>query len=134
MKKLIYFLILTLLILSTTSCVPTKYETAKDKLESAGYHVQVYNEDKYDMSVFEKDFGYVGVTTVITAFINSGERIEHYVNIIYFDTIKHAKEGYERVTYLDDVSPIKDETVYGFYRSGKCVYYGDQAGIKALSK
>lgn len=133
MKKLIYLMLLVLL-LFVSSCVPTKRETVETKLTDAGFNVLSYDESNHNMEKYNQTFGYEGCDVVITAFINDGTKITEYVNIMHFDTIKHAKVGLDRVIYMDEHAENPDETVYDFRRSGKWVYYGTKDGLDALEK
>lgn len=133
MKKLIYILLLSFLIL-TTSCLPNKAETVKDKMKKDGYTVEIYTKDKFNLDMMEKDFGYTNLNTVINVFKFTEERIDEYVNILIFDNKESAKAAYNKINEQKDHGEIKDETLEEIKIKGTWVYYGTKSTIKKLEK
>ena len=115
MKKFVKFtslaLVLVLAVAMLTACLPSDIESAKAKLEEAGYAVVSYSEEADGLQG-----GFLAKTGLI-----GGES----VYALYFDSAASAKEWFNANTSRDDTSTKC---------SGKWVYWGTEGGIKAFEK
>lgn len=116
MKKFAKFtalaLVLVLAVAMLTACVPSDIETAKVKMEEAGYSV-------FDLTDSEAE-GLQGYFIAKTGIV-SGEKL----TAMYFDTAANAKSWYEANTTKDDTTTKC---------AGRWVYWGTVGGVQAFEK
>ena len=115
MKKFVKFtslaIVLVLAVALFAACVPSDVESAKAKLEEAGYVVVSYSEEADGIQG-----GFLATKGLI-----GGES----VYALYFDSAASAKEWFNANTSRDDTTTKC---------SGKWVYWGTEGGVKAFEK
>lgn len=128
MKKTITIVALVALVavlcVAMVACIPSDPNKAISNLKDAGYTAV---EDTAVIPAALRFAQVKGVETVITAMNKDGE----HVTLIYFDSTGNAKEAYSTVEeYAKKNDKEKDEVA--IKKSGKVIYYGSEAGIKAV--
>lgn len=97
------------------ACVPTNLEKAKEKMENEGF------------TVLSASFNYEGIEGAFNATKASFSEGSGTLTAIYFESTSAAKEAYE--TIVGEENKDKDNAVK---QSGRWVYFGTSAGIKAF--
>lgn len=121
--KLSSLAILLVALLTLTACVPSA-DKAKEKMTDAGY-VTLDTKSIFgnDDSKVENIFYFAEGDNVVQAGANvltGGD----WVVAIYYKETADAKEAY------DKYKESKDDEESAVKRSGKCVYYGTEQGMK----
>lgn len=114
MKKFAKFtalaLVLVLAVAMLTACVPSDIETAKEKMEEAGYTVRSYSKEAEGLQ---------------GGFLATKGLLGESVYALYFDSAANAKSWYEANTTKDDTTTKC---------AGKWVYWGTEGGMKDFAK
>ena len=116
MFKLFSLLALFAFVFTLVSCKPDNGEEAKERLEEAGYKVEVFTGSAADAMLMGVD----GVSELVVA----GKSGETFVAILF-----DSKDAAENA-----ISDVKTGVAGKFeiHHSGKWVYYGSQSGIDAF--
>lgn len=101
------------------ACFPSNPTDAKANLEKNGY---VAGEDKLVVPTALKLVGVNDLESVVT-----GKKGEDYCTLIYFKDANAAKEAYAKV----EEYAKKEDGKAVIKKSGKVIYYGTDAGVKA---
>ena len=113
MKKMSKLLSLILILITSvfvfTACVPSDINSAKEKMEEAGYYVK-------DYSGYDKDKGVIGAITaikvsdgIIALYFNSSQEAKDYADGWYDSKFDHVKyDG--RWAFAGTKSAIEDFT------------------------
>ena len=127
MKLIKQFSLLTLvcvLFLSLVACAPKNAEKAEEKLEKAGYEVEVA-DSKIELAILEA-FGIKNVEAAVAAYSENGEE---FVMAFLFEEKADAKEAMESIgKYFED--ELGDDYSGSVKRSGKWIYTGTEQGMK----
>ncbi len=130
LKKLSVF-VLVFALLALTSCVPSA-DKAEEKMKEEGYYtidlgklgdkllggVETEGEDVETVMVFAKGENAINAAVNV---LTGGD----YVIAVYYKEAKAAKEAYNEMKSENEDTAAK--------RSGKCIYYGTEAGMKAFN-
>lgn len=105
------------------ACIPNDYSKAEKNLKDAGYNVLVYTTVAPTALKIAK---IENVEAVLTA-----DKGEDAITMVYFKDSGSAKDSYEEVEkyYKDKDAKNKERTIK---RSGKVIYIGTEAAIKAV--
>lgn len=121
--KLSSLLLVLLACLTLSSCVPSA-DKAEEKMEEAGYvAIDSSKIFKSDESKVEKVFYFAKGDNGLEAAANvltGGD----WVLAIYYKETADAKEAY------NEYKESSDEEESAVKRSGKCIYYGTEGGMK----
>ena len=134
MKKIIAIIavIALMAVLGTVlfACVPANADKAKAKLEKAGYTVSVEDIDADMAKLAKMD----GAQKSIEAYKEAEkEEDSEYVMAILFDSAKNAKAYFN--DNKDDIKKMgEDVEDFEYGQSGKWVYGGTKAAVKAFKK
>ncbi len=116
--------LVSVLCVAMVACIPSDPNKAISNLEKEGYTAA---KDTTVIPVALRLAQVKGVETVVTAMNKDGE----HVTLIYFDSKDNAEAAYSTVeTYAKKNDKEKDEVA--IKKSGKVIYYGSEAGIKAV--
>ena len=130
MKKLVRVLSFALVALTLctlfAACAPAKDPAdAKAALEDAGYVAT-----KTDGAILALA-GIKDCTDVVTGTKKEDDKIES-VSIYYFETAEAAEEAFEKIEDLiEELKTEDDASDFVFKQSGKIVYGGTKAAVKA---
>lgn len=134
MKKMIKLialaLVLTLSVVMLASCnVPNANpEKAIEALEKKGYKA---TEDKYVLPAIFAGLGIKNVAVVITGTDIIDDKTEH-VTIVYFEDADSAEAAWNDLKeYAEKEDKDEKDTDWTIDRSGKMIYWGTKAAIKA---
>ncbi len=130
MTKLIALaLVAVMCVALLVACAPaSKPADAKAALEKNGYTV-VLVDNETALKAAELLAGIDDLVATVNGTKKDGDKIEH-VAIYYFEDSEAASEAYDKL--VDDSDEEKDdETDWVFKKSGKMVYYGTEAAVKA---
>lgn len=138
MKKTIKLLALSLvtliIALACVGCAPNKDPNkAKGNLESAGYTV-VKAEDAISLTVIEAVLGCNrgDLVASVTAVKANDDDSSEFIQILYFKDDGAAKACWEKAkSYLEDSAKDDTDSNVKTERSGKIIYSGTEAAIKA---
>lgn len=126
MKKILKmssFALLLVALLTLTSCVPSA-DKAKEKMSDKGYcSLDTKSILGNDNSKIENVFYFAKGDNAIVAAANvltGGD----WVIAIYYKETADAKESYE------EYKESKEDEKTAVKRSGKCIYYGTEQGLK----
>ena len=142
LKSLLAVMLIAMMALSFTSCgVARTPEKAEKKLEKAGYTVETTDDEATRTMVAEM----YGLKAEDIEVLLTASKGDEYVSIIYCTNakaakkiakelkkeMKEAKEAAEKLsgTLKEEAEKELKNTKYG--RSGKAVYTGTKAGVKA---
>ena len=106
------------------ACAPANVEKAKEKMEAAGYSVELISEETTEIGLGEAAEGSIIATKTEGGLLN----LKTYIlTAVLFDSTKAAKEYYEQtVENADDNTGVK--------RSGKWVIVGSLEAIDVFMK
>ena len=133
MKKMIKLialaLVLTLSVVMLASCnAPNSNpEKAVAALKEADYKAV---EDDTVTPLFLAGLGIKDVDVVVTGTAVIDKKVEH-VTIIYFESADAAKAAWEDVKEYAETDKGEEDTDWTIDRSGKMIWYGTEAAIKA---
>lgn len=117
--------LVSVLAVALVACVPSDYEKAVANLEEAGYITTVTEADNaISQALLEKAYGAGCIAHVNGTYISTGGGA--MINLVYFDSAEHAK------AYWDTIKDEEVEEGWKAARSGKVVYVGTEAAIKAV--
>ena len=127
MKKFVKILSLmvcvVLGVVMLTGCAPSNVEKAKEKMNKAGYtSVSISLKDYSD---YEGITGGIVSTRKVDKDTPAGE-IGSSIIVLYFDSAKSAKTAFDKA---NEDKKFDKKTVG---RSGKCIYIGTEAAVKAF--
>lgn len=113
--------LVAVLVVALVACVPSKPEKAEANLKKAGYETVVVKESDGKLAQITLAAYGDGCVATVTGFSKDAKE---GVNIVYFDSADNAKAYWEK---------HKDEEKEGYKsgRSGKVVYVGTEAAVKA---
>ena len=124
MKKLITIFLVVLTCLCFAACTPANVEKAKEKMEAAGYSVELISEDVVEIGLGEEAEGSIIATKTEGGLLN----LKTYIlTAVLFDSTKAAKEYYEQT-----VENAGGDT--GVKQSGKWVIVGSLEAIDEFMK
>lgn len=116
--------LVAVLCVAMVACIPSDPNKAISNLEKEGYTAV---KDATVIPAALRLAQVKGVETVVTAANKDGE----HVTLIYFDSTENAKAAYSTVeSYAKKNDKSKDEVA--IKKSGKIIYYGSEAGVKAV--
>ena len=130
MKLIALALVLTLSVLTLVSCFAPNANPDKaiEALKDADYKAV---EDDTVTPLILAGLGVKDVETVVTGTAVIDDKIEH-VTIIYFDDAEDAKAAWEKVKeYAEKEDKDEKDTDWTIAKSGKMIWYGTKAAIKA---
>ena len=133
MKKFVRILALSLvavmLCAAFASCAPAKdAEKALEALREAEY---ISAKDDTVLPVIFAGLRIKGVDTVVTGTAVIDDKAEH-VTIVYFEDADAAKAAWEDVKeYAEKEDKDEEDTDWTINKSGKMIYWGTKAAIKA---
>ena len=127
MKKIITIIavIALLAVLGTVlfACVPSDPSKAKEKLKKAGYDVEIDTVDEYIAAYLGKPDG-----AKKYLFAEDEDDDDEYIYALYFESSSKAK------AYYKDHKDDKQYSDLKTGQSGKWVYAGTEAAVKAFKK
>ena len=124
MKKFIMLVLSALTCLCFVACAPKTVEKAKEKMEAAGYSVELISEDVAEIGLGEEAEGSIIATKTEGGLLN----LKTYIlTAVLFDSTKAAKEYYEQT-----LENSNGDT--GITRSGKWVVVGNVEAIDEFMK
>lgn len=126
--------LVSVLAVALVACVPSDPEKAVANLEEAGY-ITSYIKASDGAGVqlgLEAAFGEGCIGHVSGKYVNisTGGSTAEVVNIVYFSSTDAAKAYYEELK-ADFEKAEEDKEDYKIGKSGKVVYAGTEAGVKA---
>ncbi len=130
MKLIALALVLTLSVLTLVSCFAPNANPDKaiEALEKKGYKAA---EDKYALPAIFAGLGVKNVDVVVTGTDVIDDKIEH-VTIVYFEDADSAKAAWNDLKeYAEKEDKDEKDTDWTIDRSGKMIYWGTKAAIKA---
>lgn len=113
--------------------------TAKDNLKKEGYSATVYDSDNAFVKVGLSLFGLEKVAQVLVASKYADDSFE-FLTVLYFDSAKDANEMVEKAKeYAKDQEKDQEkdqkkkegEVEWTFGKSGKMIWFGTKAAVKA---
>lgn len=121
--KLSSLAIVLMALLTLTACAP-KADKAKEKMEKAGYFaVDTKSVIGNETSKYENFFVFAKGDNAVNAaasMLTGGD----YVVALYFKDAEEAKKAY------DEYKESKEGEKANVKKSGKCLYYGTEQGMK----
>ena len=130
MKLIALALVLTLSVLTLVSCFAPNPNPDKaiEALEKKGYKAA---EDKYVLPAIFAGLGVKNVDVVITGTDVIDDKTEH-VTIVYFEDADSAEAAWNDLKeYAEKEDKDDKDTDWTIDRSGKMIYWGTKAAIKA---
>ncbi len=130
MKLIALALVLTLSALTLVSCFAPNPnpEKAIEALEKKGYKA---TEDKYVLPAIFAGLGVKNVDVVITGTDVIDDKTEH-VTVVYFEDADSAEAAWNNLKeYAEKEDKDEKDTDWTINRSGKMIYWGTKAAIKA---
>ncbi len=116
--------LVAILTVALVACVPSDPDKAVANLEEADYVVVKIEADDAITGLALKAID--GCVASV-----SGTNLEEYVSIYYFEDAKSAKAFYEDAKEQWDKMDDEEKEGQKFGKSGKVVYSGTEAGVKA---
>ena len=130
MKLIALALVLTLSVLTLASCAAPNPnpEKAIAALKEDGYKAA---EDDTVLPIVFAGLGIKDVDTVVTGTAIIGDKAEH-VTVVYFEDADAAKAAWEDMKeYAEKEDKDEEDTDWTIAKSGKMIYWGTKAAIKA---
>ena len=115
LTKILSLIVLVVSLFSLTACFPKDFDSAKQKMEDAGYYVNI---NEY------KDYKLHGIVSGFTAFKLDENNQKQTVIVIYFESAQKAQE------YAKDWR----DSIFIVEYNGKFAYAGTQSAIDDLKK
>ena len=129
-KLIALALVLTLSVLTLASCfAPNAHpDKAIESLEKNGYKAA---KDKYVLPAIFAGLGVENVDVVITGTAVIEDKAEH-VTVVYFEDADSAEAAWNNLKeYAEKEDKDDKDTDWTIDRSGKMIYWGTKAAIKA---
>ena len=118
--KLSSLAIVLMALLTLTACAP-KADKAEEKMEKAGYFsIDAKAIVGTETSKYENFFVFAKVDNATANMLTGGD----FVVALYYKDAEEAKKAY------DEYKASKDEEEANVKKSGKCLYYGTEQGMK----
>ncbi len=130
MKLIALALVLTLSVLTLVSCFAPNANPDKaiEALEKKGYKAA---EDKYVLPAIFAGLGIKNVDVVISGTDVIDDKTEH-VTVVYFEDADSAEAAWNDLKeYAEKEDKDEKDTDWTIDRSGKMIYWGTKAAIKA---
>ncbi|MBO5775990.1 MAG: hypothetical protein J6V83_00970 [Clostridia bacterium] len=134
MKKVIsitaVIALVAVLTLALVACVPADPDKAAANLEEAGYIVSNVKASQGTGVQLGLNAVAKGCVAMVTGTLISTAGTES-VAICYFNSAEDAKAYYEKIKAEYDELDDEEKEGYKFGKSGKVIYAGTEAGVKA---
>ncbi len=137
-KVLACMLVTVFTLLAFVACAPNSDpKKAKESLDDAGYTTVLVTSDNLlssaALSGYESAFGCErgDIVAVLTG-VKGGDDSGELITIVYFKDASACKSAWEKAeSYFEDENDDDDDSDFTVKKSGKMIYAGTEAAIKA---